>query len=143
MQSSSRGRMVAATVIAAVAGGVLAVAVAAHTTRDESNVNLNAFTSGVDNNYVYGAVTSPKPACAPDRKVRVFRKRPGDDKLLASRRSIDGGVPGSATYTVNAETGDLPQGVYYAQIRRRDLKPGDNHKHLCTGARSNELPVGP
>ena len=109
MQGISSRRVIAACAIAAVAGGLLAVGVAAHTTRDESNVNLNAFTTGVDNNYFYGAVTSPNIKCAPDRRVRVFRKRPGDDRLFATRRSIDGGVPGSAAYTVTAETGDLPR----------------------------------
>lgn len=136
-------RALIAGVGAALAGGLLAVVVSAHTTSYESNVNINAFTSGVVGNYFYGAVTSPKPACAPKRKVRVLRKKPGDDSRFGSDTSLEGPSPGSGPYTVTAPTGDIPEGDYYAKVKPRDLAGGKAHTHLCKGAESSALAVGP
>ena len=136
-------RALIAGIGAALAGGLLAVVVAAHTTSYESNVNMNAYTSGAANNYFWGAVTSPKPACAPDRKVRVFRKRSGDDSKFGSDTSLEGPSPGSGPYTVTAPTGDTPEGKYYAKIKARDLRPGGAHAHICEGAKSPTVAVGP
>ena len=129
-------------ILAPVAGGLLAVGVAAHTTRHDSSLSLNAFTSGSQNNYFYGAVTSASSKCV-ERKVRVFRKEVGADEKYDSERSIVSGS-GNGTYTVTAPNkGDLPQGTYYAQIKKRDLKPGNRHDHICRGAKSSEQSVGP
>jgi hypothetical protein len=69
--------------LAAIAGGALAVGVAAHTTRSPSSLTINA---GSD--YFYGAVASPESDCVSGRRVRVFRKRDGADKLFGAEPSL-------------------------------------------------------
>ena len=136
-------RAVIAGIGAALAGGLLAVAVSAHTTHYESAVNINAGTSGTTHNYFYGAVTSPKAKCAPDRKVRVFKRRLGDDLKFGSDTSHEGASPGAGPYTVEAPTGDIPEGDYYSTIKSRDLAPSGAHDHICKGDKSSTLDVGP
>jgi hypothetical protein len=139
MQGTIRGRTIAACALAAAVGAVFAVAVVAHTSRTDSDISLFGFTSGGADEYFYGDIASAKGACEPNRKVRIFRKRPGDDALYDATRSLEP----AGSYTVTAATGNLPQGDYYSHIRKRDLKPGKRHEHLCKGAKSAELDVGP
>ena len=119
---------------AVAAGGLLAVGVTAHTTRSPSSVTIAIPPS---ESYVYGAVSSPKQKCEPRRKVKVFRKRSGDDKLFGATRSPSD----NGTYTITAETGTLPQGTYYSRVLKRDLSPGARHNHLCRAARSTNEQV--
>jgi hypothetical protein len=139
MQGTLGRRTLAVCALALLAGAVAAVGVAAHTTRTDSDISLNGFTSGGADEYFYGDIASSNPDCEPARKVRIFRKRPGDDRLYDATRSLQP----AGSFTVTAETGNLPQGDYYSHIRKRDLKPGKRHKHLCKGAKSAELDVGP
>ena len=135
-------RLVAVGASAAVAGCLLAVAVAAHTTHYASSLDLHAYTSGAMDNYVYGTVSSPNSDCVAERKVHVYRKTPGADAKLGADVS-NGPVSGVGPYTVTDPSGDLPEGSYYSETRRRDLKPGPHHAHVCRGATSDALAVGP
>jgi hypothetical protein len=141
MQGAPTGKTIAACALAVLVGGVLAVGVAAHTTRHDSDLNLNAFTSGGVNEYFYGSLSSPHEPCEPDRRIRIFRKRPGDDKLYVATRSLE--PPNSGSYTVDDTTGNIPQGVYYSHVKSSELKRSRRHTHVCKGARSTELDVGP
>ena len=132
-----RGALVAA--LAAIAGGVLAVGVAAHTSRDPSSISITVPPS---ESYLYGVVSSPNADCPPHRKIRVFRTRPGDDKLFRRTHSL-GPAHGFGQYTVSVETGTLRSGIYYSKVKESDLKPGDRHAHICKGDRSDEVGVGP
>jgi hypothetical protein len=134
-------RLVAAGVLAALAGGVLAVAVAAHTTHYGSSLAINAFTSGTMDNYFYGVVNSPSSRCVVGRKVSVYRRQPGRDEKLGSDVSQQASTVGP--YTVTSPSGDLIPGSYYSQTRKRDLKPGRRHAHICRAATSSPLDVGP
>jgi hypothetical protein len=135
-------RVIAAGGVAALAGCLLAVAVAAHTTRYASSVQLHAFTNETTNNYFYGVVSSPNSRCAGDRKVRIYRKAEGADPKFGSDVSQQA-PSGDGPYTVTAPTGDIPTGSYYSQAAKRDLRPGPRHAHICKGARSSDLDVGP
>lgn len=116
--------------------------VAAHTSHSASALTINAFTIGTADNYVYGAVSSPNSRCVAGRKVRVFRKTQGSDSLLGADVSLQS-PSGTGPYTVTAPTGDLPEGRYYSEMRKRDLRPGNRHTHRCSGATSDRLSVGP
>jgi hypothetical protein len=136
-------RVIVVGVVALGAGALLAVGVAAHTARHDSSLNLNAFTSGAMNNYFYGAVTSSSSKCVAGRRVRVYRKRPGENSEFGSHVSLEAGS-GVGPYTVTApEEGDIPVGSYYSQVRKRHLRRGARHDHICRGARSADLEVGP
>jgi hypothetical protein len=134
-------RLVIGAALAALGGSILAVAVAAHTDHYSSSVGINAFTSGSSNNYVYGAVSSPNSHCVGDRKVRVYRKTKGSDAKFGADISQENA--GVGPYTVTAPSGDMHPGTYYSEVRKRDLRPGPRHSHICNPARSDGLPVGP
>jgi hypothetical protein len=121
-------RAILVCALAALAGGALAVGVAAHTRHTPSFLGINA---GSD--YFYGAVSSPSENCLPDRKVRVFRKRPGADQLFGKEPSLSGG-----TYTVTeSSTVNFRNGAYYSRIKKRDLRPqSGRHDHICGAASS-------
>lgn len=134
--SGIRPRVVLGGLLAAALGGLLAVGVAAHTTQTASTVGI---TGGVNDDYVYGAVSSQKAKCAPKRKVRLYRERAGDDKLVDETSSLDP----SGAYTIEAATGTFPTGTYYSKARKRDLDPGPQHSHICQGAKSDKIPIEP
>jgi len=131
------GRLLIAGALAAVLGGVLAVTVAAHTDRYPSDIDI---TAGISSSYVYGGLDSPRASCEPDRKVKLYRKKPGSDRLIDSTKSIANS--GGATWTIEFSSAP-PAGNYYSKARKRDLAPGDGHSHICQGAASNLVPLGP
>lgn len=135
MKVNSLWRAALAGGLALIAGGTLAVGVAAHTSHSPSSLTINA---GGD--YFYGAVGSPNSKCRSDRRVRVFRKRPGGDKLFGAEQSLGGMNLGS--YTVEESTVGFRGGVYYSHTKRRDLRPqSGHHDHICGAASSNTVTV--
>jgi hypothetical protein len=141
VEGNRRRKTALAGLVATVAGGLLAVGVAAHTSHTSASLAINAYTLGTTNNYIWGVVSSSKQRCAVERKVRVFRIRSGDDKLLGADVSQEGSTGGP--YTVTAPTGDLKEGRYYSKVKRFDLAAGRRHTHLCDGAASERVKVGP
>ena len=121
-------RVMVASGLAAVAGGALAVGVAADTSHTPSTLTLDA---GSD--YFYGNVSSVDPDCLGRRRVRVFRKRDGADKLFGADRSLET----TGSYTVTEEDVNFRGGPYYASIKKRDLRPRSReHDHICGPATS-------
>ncbi|MFI5025232.1 MAG: hypothetical protein ACHQCI_00565 [Solirubrobacterales bacterium] len=131
-------RALAIGALAAALGGVLAVGVSAHTDRYDSEIEI---TAGINSDYVYGGLNSPKASCEPKRKVKLYRKRAGDDELIEASHSI--GNAGGATWTIEAPGGTFTTGTYYSKARKRDLAPGQAHSHICRGATSDEIPIEP
>ena len=126
--SISTWRLVLAGGLAAIAGGSLAVGVAAHTTHTPTTLTLNA---GSD--YFYGNVSSVDPDCLGHRRVRVFRARNGADKLFGADRSLET----TGSYTVTESEINFRGGPYYASVNKRDLRPGSRkHDHICGPATS-------
>lgn len=83
-----------------------------------------------------GFTTGP---CISGRRVRLFRHRPGADRLLGQDRS--GSHPGDGPgYWVVAPDG-VPPGRYYAVVMRKDLAPGDRHAHICRAYRTAAINV--
>jgi hypothetical protein len=137
MTSFSSKRAILAGAAALLAGGALATAVAAHTSHSASSVVISA-----GSEYFYGSVSSPNQGCLPHRRVHVFRKRPGDDKLFGVELSLEGTNLGS--YTVTRAAVPLRDGRYYSRIKKRDLRPNSaRHDHICRGATSDTTTVGP
>ena len=130
-------RLLIAGALAAVLGGVLAVTVAAHTDRYPTDIEI---TAGGSDSYVYGGVESQRPSCEPDRKVELYRKKPGKDRLIDSTKSIPN--TGGVTWTIELNSAP-PTGNYYSKARKRDLAPGGGHAHICREASSDLVPLGP
>jgi hypothetical protein len=126
--SISPWRLVLAGGLAAVAGGALAVGVAAHTTHTPTTLTLNA-----SSDYFYGNVSSVDPDCLGHRRVRVFRARNGADKLFGADRSLET----TGSYTVTESNANFRGGPYYARVKKRDLRPhSGKHDHICGSATS-------
>jgi hypothetical protein len=138
--SPLNARVLVGGLLALLAGGAVAVTAAAHVTSSPTSL---AVTLPPSESYVYGTVSSPSAPCEPDRRVRLVRKRPGDDRLIAADRSFDGGS-GTVQYTVDTPMGGpLSPGSYYSQVKKVDLAPGSAHDHICKAARSARVDVEP
>ena len=78
-----------------------------------------------------GDIFSPRKACKNDRRVLIFRVRPGEDQKIGSTRSYKGSAqPGY--YWTHSEPGLLPAGNYYSKV-----KPTER----CQGDRSAAIPL--
>jgi hypothetical protein len=82
--------------------------------------------------------TGPR-GCQSGRRVRLFRQRPGDDRLMGATRS--GTSPGDGPGYWVIKPPSVPAGRYYVKILQRDIAPGSAHTHLCRPYRSSALPV--
>jgi len=60
----------------------------------------------------HGHVSSESPACEPRRRVKLFKQRPGTDKLLGKDRTDHEG-----RWKIEVEP--LKSGAYYAKVTRR------------------------
>ncbi len=132
-------RILLAGALALAAGCSIAIVASAHVSSSPTSL---AVTLPPSESYVYGTVSSPKPKCEPDRRVRLVRKRSGDDELIAADRSFDGGA--GVQYTVDTPMGDpLNPGTYYSEVKRVDLAAGSAHDHICKATRSPRVHVEP
>lgn len=84
--------------------------------------------------YFSGRLISQKPRCEQDRRVRVFRKVPGDDIRMGADISDEEG-----RWRVEFE--DPPNDTYYAKTGRKVLKNSPAHLHICKRARSQDMIV--
>ena len=78
-----------------------------------------------------GQVRSRRNGCEPDRRVGVFRVRPGKDTLLGVTETGANG-----TWLLVRE--DPPNARYYAVVAARNIGVG-GHTHICKAARSAEI----
>jgi hypothetical protein len=83
---------------------------------------------------------SGHPACRSGRRVRLFRQRPGDDRLMGATRSGTSPGDGPGYWVIKPDA--VPPGRYYAKVLRRDIGPGAAHEHICRPYRTSNLPVG-
>ena len=85
----------------------------------------------------YGRLRSEVHKCERDRRVTLFKQRPGADRKLGSTTS--GYSPAPETFwAVNARPGQVVQGDrVYAKVERKVDNGGD----VCRGDRSKTLTV--
>lgn len=78
-----------------------------------------------------GDIFSSRRACKNDRRVLIFRVRPGEDQKIGATRSYKGSAqPGY--YWTHSEPGLAPAGNYYSKV-----KPTER----CQGDRSTAIPL--
>jgi hypothetical protein len=78
---------------------------------------------------IFGKIRTGRPFCKEDRRVRLFRVRPGADRLLATDRSDSEGEYGFALRPRR------DQRVYTRIGRLSRMSYG--HSHVCRSARSD------
>jgi hypothetical protein len=119
------GRALTASALALVAG--LTVGVGLVAARGDIETNSLIYHTAPDE--LEGNVTSPEPACIPQRTVRVKKVRNGADRLIFERKTKPNGwyekvVP------------DLRSGAYYGAVKRRATNAG-----VCAPIHSNTTTI--
>lgn len=73
-----------------------------------------------------GKLTSKKQACVTKRRVLLYRRQAGPDKLIGELRATSEGF-----WHLNIE--DPGAGTYYARVQRKNIGPR-GHRHICAAA---------
>jgi hypothetical protein len=71
-----------------------------------------------------GDLRSPKKACKNNRRVVIFRQRPGADVKVGSTKAHKG-LSDNNYYWGYSEPGDAPSGRYYAKVKPTAKCKGD------------------
>lgn len=119
--------------VALLASLVLAAATSAHDRRFSTDLSA-ALTQTSGASFVRGDLDSNRSACVPNRLVKLFRAVPGADRLVGKDRT---GARGR--WQVGLGASPAP-GNFYAKATQRRIGPR-RHRHLCRGARSNQVTV--
>jgi hypothetical protein len=75
----------------------------------------------------WGVVSSTQAGCVKGRLVKLFRKKPGPDRLMGRDRS---GIPSGSGDGFWEIERSLPDGKYYARVIKKNIGRG-SHRHLC------------
>ena len=112
----------------AIATAVLPVSPAmSHDVRFGNRVTLGLYVTDL-----YGRVTSAKRACVRNREVKIYRVRPGRDRLFE--------LTYADAHGYWEQPVGIPQGRFYALIPRIDVTPrGHAGTHYCRRARSRAI----
>ena len=76
-----------------------------------------------------GDIFSPRKACKNDRRVLIFRVRPGTDDKRGSTKSYKGTAQPGYFWTY-FEQGAAPSGEYYAKVKPTERCEGDRSESL-------------
>jgi hypothetical protein len=139
-RGSVRGSAIA-IVTSAAALVIAATPAAGHDRTFNSDVTLGIGVVGNNEDTVWsGAVTSPKEACEPGRRVELYRvNEGGPDVFLGYDRT--GPTPGGpGGFTIFTDGYPPPDGTYYAKVTRKNIGP-QGHHHICKAARSKSIVV--
>jgi hypothetical protein len=129
MRTSTRAAIAVGTILAlSFGGGASAHYRTFRTAITVARVEIGSTTA------LKGEVRSPKPACVPDRKVKVFRVKDGPDFFIAADKT-------NAAGKWQVSLGESPPGgSYYGKAVRRNIGPS-GHRHICRAATSNQVAV--
>lgn len=131
-----RGWATGVTAAALLMLALVAGSASAHDVIYKSQVTLDGYgpvAPRVITNFFTGRVKSPKSACKPNRKVKVYRTHAGPDTLIGTTQSEADGH-----WSLGNDVAG--PGDYYAKLIRRDI--GQTlHDHLCKRATSAVLEV--
>jgi hypothetical protein len=121
----------AAALVAALGAGI-AVAVA-HVVSYETAADITSTTSGSTGAMGGTVYSDDTDECSARRLMTVYRRRSGPDKQVGEERTN-----GAGRALITFPDG-LPQAKYYATVARKRLKPkgSDQHKHVCSDARTD------
>jgi hypothetical protein len=89
-----------------------------------TRVTMDAAFLNPDGTYWSGDIFSPRRACKKERRVLVFRVRPGADQKIGATKSYKGTDQPGYFWTLFKE-GVLIRGKFYAKVRPTDVCQGD------------------
>ena len=136
MQRQALNRNLRATVLALAATAVLAPgAIAAGLAQTQYKTSFTKFKYQVSGGEAAfeGKIDSEKSGCIPDRKVKLYRKKSGDDKKLGGEKTNNKGK-----FTIDVGTPPIKDGTYYAEVEQ--AKIGDSgDKKTCLAKTSGSV----
>ena len=131
--SNSRRATLAAVVVAALAGAIVATSIApAHNVSFGNQVNLNRARDYLASNYAdyKGQVSSSKPNCKRNREVQIWRvDTPSDVRLKTTHTTPTGFFRVKGPQVAAGEK-------VYALIETKVIPSGAGHNHTCRVDRS-------
>jgi len=129
---SNLRRPVTITLVSALLiAGLVAVTTSALAASFSTRVTISFDRAGAARDVFRGRVFAASENCRSHRRVAVFRKRRGPDRMIGSDRSEDNG-----RWSIDVE-GHAARGRYYAKAARKDLGGGD----FCDADRSRTIRV--
>jgi hypothetical protein len=109
--------------------GCLGLASEAHGAKAKTNIELYDMSYGDDQTNYEGEVASPRRSCEQDRRVTVYRKRPGKDLKMGSDRASSESMSGGFIWFFSKPAYALP-GTFYAKAKgTKKCKPGRSENY--------------
>jgi hypothetical protein len=119
-----KGRPLKRTVLLTMLCALACATAASAADKASTKVTIDAVFLGAGDTQWSGDIFSSRKVCKDDRKVLIFRARPGDDEQVGATRSYKGlSQPGY--YWTFAKPGAAPRGNYYALVKPTDRCEGD------------------
>jgi hypothetical protein len=131
------GRIIAAVAAVAAAGALsVSIGVAAAATINSPTVftkfKLETGSSGAT---FSGKIGSAKSGCKKNRKVKLVRKKSGNEKTLGSDKTS-----GKGKFKIKLSGGNLGKGKYFAKVKKSSFKKSGD-KIVCGKAKSGSVSV--
>lgn len=118
-----------ATMTAAVVVAAMLVPAAGAAGKTNTKVTMDAAFYASGQTHWAGDIFSPKKKCKNERRVLIFRVRPGADQKMGSTKSFKGISQPGYFWTFFIE-GAAPTGNYYAKVRPTTACKGDRSENL-------------
>jgi hypothetical protein len=115
--------------LAVVAIATACVPAASAADKARTTVKIEGATASGGHTLWGGAISSPREECRNERRVLVFRVRPGKDAKVGSTRSYEGVSVKGFRWSL-MKPGTAPSGKYYAKVNPTDACKGDRSKDI-------------
>jgi hypothetical protein len=116
-------KLISITAIAAIAV-VAFVPAASAATKARTKVTIDALFLSAGQTHWSGDIFSPRKACKHNRRVLIYKVRPGPDEKFGSTKSFKGLTAPTYHWTY-FEWDAAPVGNYYAKVKPTDRCQGD------------------
>ena len=121
-------KILSITALAAIAL-VAFVPSASATTKARTTVTIDAVFLSAGQTHWSGDIRSPRKGCKLDRRVFVYRARPGADEKVFSTKSYKG-LTAPTHHWSDFVTGAAPHGSYYEKVKPTNKCKGDRSTSL-------------
>ena len=111
-------------IVLAVLCGLVCVPTAWSAGKTKTTVTIDAVFLATGGTQWSGDLKSAKKACKKDRRVLIFRQRPGADVKVASTKAVKG-LSDNGYYWNYSEPGAAPTARYYAKVKPTAKCKGD------------------
>jgi len=91
------------------------------------------FKKGSSDSSFKGYIDSPKGKCVKDRKIKLVRKHNGNQDVLGSDKTGNGGK-----FAIELSNSQIKNGTYFAKAKEKDF---DSGKKVCNSRKSFSIKV--